>query len=386
MTRLSDFAAVESGSGFPIADQGVSGSELPFLKVSDMNLPGNEIEIRCWNNSVSDAVRRRLRAKAFQAGTVIFPKIGAAIATNKKRLLTRSCSIDNNCMGVTGDPTRVDPWFLYYLFRAKNLSDFASDSNPPSIRKTEVEAWDVPLPSLNEQRRVADVLSRAENIVRMRREAEQKAKEIIPALFLDMFGDPATNPKGWCVRRLDEIADVRDGTHETPQYVPAGIPFITSKHLRGTSIDFVSAEHISAEDHADYSRRSAVDDGDVLFGMIGTIGKATMVHKQQEFSIKNVALIKPRTAVSEYLWAYLGLDGTVNRLLNTRAKGGNQKFVSLGILRSELVPDPPSELQHRFKEHVDQAIALEARQSEALAQVGAAFQSLLAGVFGEGEK
>ena len=277
----------------------------------------------------------------------------------------------------------VRPDYLYYALREviSELERKTHGSTMKHVVRGDFESTTIPLPSVEEQDRIVDLLSRAESIVRMRREADKKAKEIIPALFLDMFGDPATNPKGWAVRRLDEVADVRDGTHETPKYVPDGIPFITSKHLCGISIDFDSAEYISAEDHADYSRRSAVDDGDILFGMIGTIGKATWVRKDREFSIKNVALVKPRSAQTAYLWAFLGLETTLSGLLGSRAKGGNQRFVSLGILRSERVPDPPKALQDRFAYRVTEALTLITLQSRAVERADSAFQSLLAEMF-----
>lgn len=100
---LSEIASIGSGAGFPIADQGSEGEEFPFIKVSDMNLPSNERIIQTWNNSVSEVVRHKLRATAFRAGSVIFPKIGAAIATNKKRILTRPTCVDNNVMAVAAN-------------------------------------------------------------------------------------------------------------------------------------------------------------------------------------------------------------------------------------------------------------------------------------------
>ena len=77
---LSDVAAVESGAGFPVVYQGVQDAAFPFLKVSDMNLSGNERAIKRWNHSISEQVRGKLRAKAFPGGSLIFPKVGAAIA------------------------------------------------------------------------------------------------------------------------------------------------------------------------------------------------------------------------------------------------------------------------------------------------------------------
>lgn len=98
--RLAEVAAVDSGSGFPLQYQGIRDETFPFLKVSDMNLVGNERAIRTWNHSISEEVRGKLRAKAFPGGALIFPKIGAAIGTNKKRLLTQPSRIDNNVMAI----------------------------------------------------------------------------------------------------------------------------------------------------------------------------------------------------------------------------------------------------------------------------------------------
>ena len=70
------------------------------------------------------------------------------------------------------------------------------------VTLTDIKRIEVPIPPIPEQRSIVDLLSRAEGIVRLRREAEKKAAELIPALFIDMFGDPGTNPKGWPIRKV----------------------------------------------------------------------------------------------------------------------------------------------------------------------------------------
>jgi type I restriction enzyme, S subunit len=206
----------------------------------------------------------------------------------------------------------------------------------------------VPRPSIPEQRRIADILDKADAIRRKRKEAIALTEALQRSTFQDMFGDPVTNPKGWPVKPLGQFADVRDGTHETPTYVQDGIPFVTSTHLQGDSIDFTGTRLISREDHDRFSVRSGVDDGDILFGMIGTIGSATLVRKVREFSIKNVALIKPVIAGSgPYLWALLRNERFLQQML-LNAKGGNQKFVALGPLRALPVPIPRTQLVTQF--------------------------------------
>lgn len=152
MVAMGEVATVGSGSGFPIADQGHTVGDYPFYKVGDMNLPGNEERMDASRNYIDEATRARLRATAFPTGTVIFPKIGAAIATNKKRLLSRPACVDNNVMAVVpGD--RILPVYLHGLFLHTDISHFASDSNPPSIRKTAIEAWQIPVPPIETQAR-----------------------------------------------------------------------------------------------------------------------------------------------------------------------------------------------------------------------------------------
>ena len=203
--RIGDIATVHSGVGFPLSFQGQINGDFPFYKVSDMNLSGNEVFMMSHNNAISDDVRRKLRAKPFPAGSVVFPKIGAAIATSKKRMITRPSCADNNVMAIVPNNDLLLPQFLLYLLKNKDLSDFASDSNPPSIRKTEVEGWEIELPPLDEQRRVVDILDYAASIRRLRRQAQETARQIVPALFNKMFGDPDQNPMGWPVRLLGSL-------------------------------------------------------------------------------------------------------------------------------------------------------------------------------------
>ena len=106
----------------------------------------------------------------------------------------------------------------------------------------------------------------------------------------------------WKTVKLGDICDVRDGTHESPKYLPKGIPFITSKHLKNNRIDFSNVKFISIEDHKSFSKRSKVDDGDILFGMIGTIGNPVVVDKDREFSIKNVALFKQNNKIINFFF------------------------------------------------------------------------------------
>ena len=189
MVAIKAVASVESGFGFPTAYQGTPNQAIPFLKVSDMNLPGNEVRIVSWNNAVSSSTLRELKAKAFPSRTVIFPKIGAAIATNKKRILTRTSTYDNNVMGIISNADKLLPEFLYAYLVSFDLSRWASDAQPPSMRKTAVEEHRIPLPPLDTQQAIVAELEAEQALVNGNRELIERFEKKIQIAITRVWGD-----------------------------------------------------------------------------------------------------------------------------------------------------------------------------------------------------
>lgn len=150
----------------------------------------------------------------------------------------------------------------------------------------------------------------------------------------------------WEQRKLGDIADVRDGTHDSPKFYNEGIPFITSKNLKNGEIDFSDCSFIKPDVYEDINRRSKVDVGDILFGMIGTIGNPVVV-QHGGFAIKNVALIKHSDLVNNRFIYYLLLSPAFSRYINQENAGGTQKFIALNQIRNFmfLVPSFSEQVQ-----------------------------------------
>ena len=167
---------------------------------------------------------------------------------------------------------------------------------------------------------------------------------------------PFDIPESWKWVRITEIIDVRDGTHDTPKYVTIGVPLVTSKNLIDGNINFETAKLISTEDAQTINMRSAVDDGDILFAMIGTIGNPVLVKKDREFCIKNMALFKAigqNLLHMEYFLLYLQNEQYV---MKKKASGGVQSFVSLRFLRNYLLPLPPLAEQKRIVAKIEELL------------------------------
>lgn len=141
------------GNGFPKQFQGRADGEIPFLKVSDMNLPGNERRITTSNNYVSVEDLRAMRAKAHPAGTIIFPKIGGAIATNKRRILTVPSAIDNNCAGQV--PCKgIDVEWLYMVLSSIDMAAYQAGTSVPALNMKRLSQHPVAIPTEPEQHRI----------------------------------------------------------------------------------------------------------------------------------------------------------------------------------------------------------------------------------------
>ena len=153
---LKRLAWFKSGAGFPVHHQGDANAEIPFFKVSDMNIPGNEKYLRVCPNTVSMIVARSLGATVFPAGTIIFPKVGGALLTNKRRIAASHCCIDNNMMGCVA--RNGDRDFLFLMMSCIDLGKIAKVGPVPAISEGEVREIRVALPSAPEQTAIVEHL------------------------------------------------------------------------------------------------------------------------------------------------------------------------------------------------------------------------------------
>ena len=171
---------------------------------------------------------------------------------------------------------------------------------------------------------------------------------------------------------MNEIADVRDGTHDSPKYVQEGHPFITSKNVSNGFINYDEVQYITDVDYEEINKRSKVDVHDILMGMIGTIGNLALIRQKPDFAIKNVALIKYTGDVDyQYLYQTLQVD-CVTRQLFTGMDGGTQKFVSLKKIRELGIPFTEEQEQQKigqYFENLDNLITLHQRKCDETKQL-----------------
>ena len=213
--RLGNVCKVVNGSGFKTSYQGYDSLPIPFIKVSDMNIAGNEKIVSRAANTVNTNMLKELKAKTCPAGSVIFPKVGGAVFTNKKRLLGTEAAFDNNIMGVV--PLGVSSEWLFYWFQTVDLSTLTNLSALPWIKTSVIKDLEILIPSLPEQKRIAGILNQQMAYVEKARKAAkemlEEAQALLGAFLRQIFpacGDAL--PAGWKWTMLgDVLASIQPG-------------------------------------------------------------------------------------------------------------------------------------------------------------------------------
>jgi type I restriction enzyme S subunit len=252
-----------------------------------------------------------------------------------------------------------------------------------NLSLAQIRKLKIPLPPLPQQQKIANILDAADAVRHNDKALIAKYDELTQALFLDMFGDPVSNPKGWEKEELGKVLDVRDGTHDSPKYKENGHPLVTSKNIKNGKLILDDVNYISEEDYNKINLRSKVDVGDIIMPMIGTIGNPLLVDFEVNFAIKNVALFKFKddSIITNKMLLNLLNGHFLERFSSLNNKGGTQKFVSLGDIRKMIVPIPPLQLQNQFAERVAVVEEQKAIAQKSLEKSESLFNSLLQKAF-----
>ncbi len=253
-------------------------------------------------------------------------------------------------------------------------------------RPAEVAKIKIPLPPLAEQRRLAGLLSRAEGIVRRRREAQRKAAELVPALFLEMFGDPASNPKGWQMYRIDELLERFEGGKNLQAGDDESATYRILKISAVTSGRYIESESKPAPNDLIPAQSHFVRTGDLLISranteaLVGataivdrTDGRTLLPDKLWRFIWRSDTAIEPKFAL--HLFQQPAIRNKLSQLAS--GTGGSMKNISQAKLKTLELPVPPIELQRQFAAKADAVRGIAAQQAAALATAQATFDALL---------
>lgn len=296
------------------------------------------------------------------------------------------------CAAVRTDHSRADSGFIAHVLATPAFRSFAGaalGNNIKNLNKSALEGYQIPLPPLEEQRRIVGLLDRAAEIRRRADAARAKARAIIPALFLDMFGDPATNPKGWPVQSLTELADIGSGLTKGRKLngTPAEpTPYLRVANVQADRLDLTEIKMIDATD--DDRVRCRLLPGDLLMtegGDLDKLGRCAMWRGEISLCLHQNHIFRVRmghSVVPDYARAFMQSEAARAYFLRVAKRTTGIASINKTQLGQLPVWVPPFPLQTAFAEQASRLDSLARALDAAAAKAEAMAAALSAGVFG----
>lgn len=358
---------IEAGKSPLTLDRPARSGEYGVLKVSAVSWG----EFRPAENKAIPADFDVTGVPTVNAGDLIISRanttelVGAAVIANEDhpRLL-----LSDKTLKLIPNKDVIWPKYLLYALRTprvrRHIEAHATGTSDSmrNISQSNLCAAEIPLPSLSEQMRIAAILDKADAIRRLRRESVRVAEELLRSTFLEMFGDPVTNPKGWEVKPLGELAAVNRGKfsprpRNDPQFYGGKFPFIQTGDLRNATGYLRNWKQTLNEQGREVSR--GFERGTVAIAIAANIGDTAIVDFDFYCPDSVVGIVPYQSlAASEYLEMMLRF---FQSKLIAEAPETAQKNINLETLRPLLVPAPPYADQERFGPFYRVAYSLAAR-------------------------
>ena len=285
------------------------------------------------------------------------------------------------------DQEKILPEFLEYALRCDRALSYykaklrGSTARRRSLPTPTLLAFTVPLPGVSEQQFVLDVIHKAKKIIDNRSEEIQQLDNLVKARFVEMFGDIPGEEK---VVMADICRIITDGTHQPPQFVKTGIPFLFVSNIVTNEIHYDAEKFISEETYSELIKRTPIEIGDILLSTVGSYGHPAIVKSDKPFCFqRHIAYLKPDATVvnSEYLRGAI-LSADVQRQIDERVKGIAQKTLNLSEIRKLQLPLPSMEQQEQFAAFVKQIDKSKVAVQKALDEAQLLFDSLMQKYFG----
>ena len=214
----------------------------------------------------------------FEKGTVLYSKLRPYL--NKVVVADSDGYATTELVPLKCNEELISPHYLAYFLRSPEFLEFASNvvagAKMPRMVMSEFWDYEISIPTIEEQHRILSILDKADAIRQKRQQAIAKLDELLQATFIDMFGDPLDNPKKYQMMTLGSISSFENGDRSNnypsgADVVQEGIPFLSTKNIKGNFFDSSNMQFITQEKFNKLSR-GKVSNGDILITLRGTLG------------------------------------------------------------------------------------------------------------------
>jgi len=378
--KLGQVSEICSGFGFPKALQGKQNGDYPFGKVGVISniVRNGGLFIGNAPNYIDKPDVKKLRAKPFPPGTIVFAKIGEAIRQNYYAMTTREMLFDNNVCGVIPNTQIIDPMFLLHFLNTVSLYPLASTTAVPSINKSVLESIEIPVPSLSAQHqivaRIKECMERVDEIKNLHAIATEEVGAITKSILYETWQSPdIASVEKIALCELGDITTGNTPSRKVPEYFGGNLPWVTPGDFNGrliaTGREFLSKRGLSE------SNARVVPEGSVLVVCIGaTIGKTALAGCDLGINQQiNAVTFNPEKVIPEF--GYWACRALVPEIIDNASKN-TLPILNKGRFSKLKIPVPSKETQERIAVQLNAAEAAVSEMRQELLKANTASAAL----------
>ena len=366
MARLEDICSINMGQSPESSSYNENGEGVPFFQG---NADFGELHpaVRIWCNAPT---------KIAECGDILISVRAPIGALN---IADKQCCIGRGLAALSVNETLCSPKYLWYGLGCKvdELNSKGTGSTFKAINKKTLAETEIPLPPLEEQRRIATLLDKVSDLIAKRRAQLDKLELLVKARFVEMFGE------GYPECTLLSLCNIIDYRGKTPRKVDSGLPFITAKNIRMHYMVLEPKEYISKETYDKVMVRGFPKEGDVVFTTEAPLGNVCRIpHFDTEFYIGQRIVTLQTTALHPAYLEYALDTEAFKEKVAEKSSGSTVIGIRVRLLEQLTIPVPPLELQDQFADFVDQTEKTKTTISRSLEKLGMLKKALMQEYFG----
>ncbi len=380
--KISEFADVVTG-GTPSTSvkEYWENGDIPWLNSGELN----KGYIYNAENFITEAGLKSSSTKMMPADTVLIALTGATCGLSAISKI-EACA-NQSVTGILPSKNHV-PEYLFHFLRTQRqrILDKAWGNAQPHISQAFVKEFKVPLPPLPDQLHIANLLSKAENLIAQRKESIRLLDEFLKSTFLEMFGDPGINPKNWPIKKLEEYIEYMGdiGSNGSNEMVAKNLEMLDEEDyaimIRTTNLtrnDFTNNIKYVTQKTYEFFKKSKIYGGEIIMNKIGSAGDFWLMPKlNRPVTLGlNQLVIRPKNLPTLYLFHYLSTDYG-RMIVKAQAKGATTKSITKTAVKALPLMYPPVELQNMFVSIVEKTEALKTQYQQSLLELENLYGSL----------
>jgi type I restriction enzyme S subunit len=367
---LQDLGTIYTGSTPKTNDESLFGGDIPFVTPGDL---GEITPIHTATRSLTEEGAKT--GTLLPEGAVLVCCIGSL---GKIGFAGRPLVTNQQINAIVFDGKKIDPRYGFFACRLlkPQLESMAPATTVPIVNKSRFSELKIPVPPLEEQRRIAAILDQAETLRTQRRTALALQGSLSQSLFLDMFGDPVANPKGWPTPKFGEVGTLDRGISKhrprnAPELLGGKHPLVQTGEV--ANCDGYIRSYTNTYSDLGLRQSKLWPAGTLCITIAANIAKTGILTFDACFPDSVVGFRADDPATVEYVRVWLSF---LQKALEDSAPESAQKNINLAILRGLNIPLPPLPLQQTFATRIASIEALKATHRRALAALDALFASL----------